>query len=109
MRFKTDWASLIVGRKFCFRFLTLYLRAIFQIQAPGGGGGGGLFGKYLEGRFNRGYFALQVWGAYTWSGLFSKFYGNLIIFIGDRDWGCHLHLNHSFTGGELKSLIKRNS
>ena len=35
--FKIDWASLIVGSKFtvllCF---TLSLRAIFQVQAPGG-------------------------------------------------------------------------
>ena len=37
MRFKIDWASLIVESKFtvllCF---TLYLRAIFQVQGPGG-------------------------------------------------------------------------
>ena len=37
LRFKIDWASLAVGSKFtvllCF---TLYLRAIFQVQAPGG-------------------------------------------------------------------------
>ena len=37
LRFKIDWASHIVGSKFsvlaCF---TLYLRAIFQVQAPGG-------------------------------------------------------------------------
>ena len=37
LRFKIDWASLIVGSKFavllCF---TLYVRAIFQVQAPGG-------------------------------------------------------------------------
>ena len=70
MRFKLDWASLIVGRKFtvfahCF---TLYLRAIFQVQAPGC--------LYLEGRFNGGFFALPVWGAYIWRGLFSEFYGN---------------------------------
>ena len=75
MRFKLDWASLIVGSKFtvfahCF---TLYLRAIFQVQASGG--------IYLEGRFNGGFFALLVWGAsvfggaYTWRGLFSEFYG----------------------------------
>ena len=34
LRFKIDWASLILGSKFknCF---TLYLRAIFQIQAQG--------------------------------------------------------------------------
>ena len=49
----------------CF---TLYLRAIFQVQAPGG--------LYLEGRFNGGFFALRVWGAYTWRGLFSEFYGS---------------------------------
>ena len=57
----------------------LNLRAIFQVQAPGGGGG-----LYLEGRFNRGFFALTVWGgvifggAYTWKGLFSEFYGSSI-------------------------------
>ena len=56
----------------CF---TLYLRAIFQVQAPGG--------LYLEGRCNRGFFALPVWGAciwrglYTWRGLFSEFYSIL--------------------------------
>ena len=64
MRFKLDWASLIVGSKFtvfalCF---TLYLRAIFQVQAPGG--------VYLEGRFNGGIFALPVWGAFIWRGLY---------------------------------------
>ena len=67
MRFKLDWASLIVGSKFtvfahCF---TLYLRAIFQVQAPGG--------LYLEGLFNGWFFALPVWEAYIWRGLFSEF------------------------------------
>ena len=33
LRFKTDWARLIVGNKFCF---TLYLRAVFRVQAPRG-------------------------------------------------------------------------
>ena len=28
-----------------------------------------------EGRFNGGFFALPVWGAYIWRGLFSEFYG----------------------------------
>ena len=56
----------------CF---TLYLRAIFHVQAPGG--------LYLEGRFNGGFFALPVWrayiwrGSYTWRGLFSEFYSIL--------------------------------
>ena len=66
--FKMDWSSLIVGSKFtifahCF---TLYLRAIFQVQALGG--------LYLEGRFHGGFFALPIWGAYIWRGLFSEFY-----------------------------------
>ena len=70
MRFKIDWASLIVGSKFTVKFLlcfTLYLRAIFQVQGPGG--------LYLEGQFNGGFFALPVWGDYIWRGLFLKFYG----------------------------------
>ena len=51
----------------CF---TLYLRAISKYKPPGG--------LYLEGRFNGGFFALRVWGAYTWRGLFSEFYGMFI-------------------------------
>ena len=32
----------------------------------------------MEGRINRGvFFALPVWGAYTWRGLFSELYGIL--------------------------------
>ena len=34
MRFKIDWASLIVGSK--FTVFALFLRAIFQVQAPRG-------------------------------------------------------------------------
>ena len=68
MRFKIDWASLIVESfAHCF---TLYLRAIFQVQVSGG--------LHLEGRFNGGFFALPVWGAYSWRGLFSEFYGNYL-------------------------------
>ena len=52
------------------------MRAIFQVQASGGD-------LYLEGRFNRGFFVLRVWGAYTWRGLFSEFYG--ILYIIDYD------------------------
>ena len=43
----------------CF---TLYLRAISKYKPPGG--------LYLEERFNGGFFALQVWGAYIWRGLY---------------------------------------
>ena len=67
MRFKTDWASLIVGSKFTVLLCsTLYLRATFQVlQAPGGlifGRGDlteglcvtGLGGLYLEGLIHGG-------------------------------------------------------
>ena len=55
LRFKIDWASLIVGRKFTFFALFYFVfEGNFQVQAP--------WGLYLEGRFNRGFFALQVWG-----------------------------------------------
>ena len=47
----------------CF---TLYLKAISKYKPPGG--------LYLEGRFNRGFFALRVWEAYIQRGLFSEFY-----------------------------------
>ena len=69
MRFKIDWASLIVGRKFAvFALFYIVFEGNFQVQVPGGG-------LYLEGQFNRGFFALRVWGAYIWRGLFKEFYG----------------------------------
>ena len=57
-------------------FLLFYI-VIFQVQAPGGREGG----LYLEGRFNGGFFALPVWGAYIWRGLFSEFYGMLALHV----------------------------
>ena len=63
-----DWDSLIVGRKFTFLLcFTLYLRAIAKYKPPGA--------YIFSGRFNGGFFALRVWGAYIWRGLFSEFYG----------------------------------
>ena len=50
LRFKIDWASLIVGRKF-----TVF--ALFYFVFDGKYKPGGL---YLEGRFNGGFFALRV-------------------------------------------------
>ena len=66
MRFKIDWASLIVGSKFTVfaLFYFVFEGRIFQVQAPGG--------VYLEGRFNGGFFALSVWGAYIWRGLYME-------------------------------------
>ena len=65
LRFKLDWASLIVGRTFtAFALFTLHLTSNFQVQATGG--------LYLEGRLNGGFFVLRVWGAYIWRGLYMK-------------------------------------
>ena len=69
LRFKIDWASLIVERKFTvFALFYFVFESNFQVQA------------YLEGRFNGGFFALRVWGTYIWRGLFSEFYGMQSLF-----------------------------
>ena len=67
-----DWASLIAGSKFTV-FVLFYFafEGNFPSTNPRRGGGG----LYLEGRFNGGFFALPVSGAYIWRGLFSEFYG----------------------------------
>ena len=61
LRFKIDWTSLIVGRKFtvllCF---TLYLRKISNYKPLGGLIFGGV--DSTEG-------FLRVWGGYNWRGL----------------------------------------
>ena len=65
MRFKIDWASLIVGRKFTVFVLFYFIfEGNFQLQASRGGG------LYFEGRFNGEVFALRVLGAYIWRGLY---------------------------------------
>ena len=69
LRFKIDWASLTVATKLTvFALFYFVLEGNFQVQSPRGG-------VYLDGRFNGGCFALRVWGAYIWRGLFSEFYG----------------------------------
>ena len=51
-----------------FCFVLLCIREQIPCTSPPGG-------LYSEGRFNGGFFALRFWGAYTWRGLFSEFYG----------------------------------
>ena len=54
-----DWPSLIVGRKFTvFALFYFVFEGNFKVQAPQGGE------LYLEGQFNRVFFALRVWWAY---------------------------------------------
>ena len=57
LRFKIDWASLIVGRKFTvFALFYFVSEGNFQLRYQFGG--------------------LIFGGAYTWRGLFSEFYGS---------------------------------
>ena len=74
LRFKIDWASLIVGGKFTvFALFYFVFEGNFPSKSPPGA-------YILEGRFYGGFSALPVWrlifgGAYTRRGLFSEFYG----------------------------------
>ena len=67
LRFKIDWASLIAGSKFTV-FVLFYFafEGNFPSTNPRRGG------LYLEGRFNGGFFALPVSGAYIWRGLYMQ-------------------------------------
>ena len=68
LRLQIDWASLIVRSKFTvFALFYFVFESNFPSTSP--------WGLYLEGRFNGGFFASPVWGAYIWRGLFSEFYG----------------------------------
>ena len=68
LRYKIVWASLQWKGNLPFLLcFTLYSRANFTYKPSGG--------LYSEERFNGGFFALLFWGAYTWRGLFSEFYG----------------------------------
>ena len=76
MRFKIDWASLIVGRKFTV-FALFYL--VFEGNLPSTS----LRGVYIwRGDLTEGFLpyefgggGLIFGGVYTWRGLFSDFYG----------------------------------
>ena len=48
-----------------FSFVLLCIRGQIPSTSPPGG-------LYLEGRFNGGFFALPVWGAYIWRGLYME-------------------------------------
>ena len=73
MRFKTDWASLIVGRKFTF-FACFYF--VFEGNFPSTSPRGAYIWR---GDLTEGFCELAVWGlifggAYTCRGLFSEFH-----------------------------------
>ena len=73
MRFKIDWASLIVGRKFTvFALFYFVFEGNFPSTTPQGAyiWRGDLTDDFLRYRFGG--------GAYTWRGLFSEFYGTFL-------------------------------
>ena len=74
MRFKIDWASLIVGSKFTvFALFYFVFEGNFQVQAPRGAY---IWrGDLTEGFFRYDFGGHIFGGAYTWRGLFSEFYG----------------------------------
>ena len=67
MRFKIDWASLIVGRKFTvFALFYSVFEGKFQVQAPRG--------AYIwRGNLTEGLFALRVWGLIHGGAYFRNF------------------------------------
>ena len=69
MRFKIDWASLIVGSKFTFFALFYFVfEGNFPSTSPRG--------AYIwRGDLTEGFLRYRFRGAYTWKGLFSEFYG----------------------------------
>ena len=68
----------------------------------------------MEGRFNGGVFALPVWGAYIWRGLFSEFYGNYIHVSDLLSFKCQLNEDlleffvHKVDAKLFKSIFLKN-
>ena len=80
MRFKIDWASLIVGSKFTV-FALFYF--VFEGNFPSTSPQGAYIwrGDLMEGFVRHRFGGLMFGGAYTWRGLFSEFYGIMIIIV----------------------------
>ena len=74
LHFKIDWANLVVGMKFnVFALFHFVFEGNFPSTSPQGG-------LYLEGQFKVGFFALRLWGAYIWRGLYME--GLILEFYG---------------------------
>ena len=75
MRFKIDWANVIVGSKFS-SFALFYF--VFEGNFPRTSSRGAYIwrGNLTEGFSRYRFGGLILGGAYTWRGLFSEFYGN---------------------------------
>ena len=75
LRFKIDWASLMVGNKFTV-FALFYF--VFEGNFPSTSPQGAYIwrGDVTDGFLRHQFGGLIFGGAYTWSGLFSEFYGS---------------------------------
>ena len=78
MRFKIDWASLIVGIK-CTVFALFYF--VFEGNFPSTSPWGAYIwrGDLTEGFLRYRFEGLIFGGAYTWWVLFSEFYGSTLV------------------------------
>ena len=77
-----DWASLIVRSK--FTVFTLYY-FVFEGNFPSTSPRGAYIwkGDLMEGFLRHRFGGLIYGGAYTWRGIFSKFYGNCLLYADD--------------------------
>ena len=87
LRFKIDWASLIVRRKFTvFTLFYFVFESNFHVQAPRGAY---IWrGDSTEGFLRYEFGGLIFGGAYTWRGLFSEFYGTTVNAKGQNEQAC---------------------
>ena len=70
MRFKLNWASLVVGSKFTvFALFYFVFEGYFPSTSPGRG-------DLTEGFLHYQFGGLIFGGAYTWRGFFLEFFGN---------------------------------
>ena len=100
MRFKIDWASLIVGSKFTvFALFYFVFEGNFPSTSPRGAyiWRGDLTEGFLCYRFG----GLIFGGAYTWRGLFSEFYGTL------RDGAVKVYRGRALLIGQDRAGEKR--
>ena len=82
MHFKISWASLIVGSKFTVFPLFCFL---FGSTFPSSRGAYMWRGDLTEGFLHYWFRGLISGGAYTWTGLFSEFYGTASMVGGGGD------------------------
>ena len=87
LRFKIDWASLIVRRKFTvFTLFYFVFESNFHVQAPRGAY---IWrGDSTEGFLRYEFGGLIFGGSYTWRGLFSEFYGTTVNAKGQNEQAC---------------------